>query len=505
MHKILIVDDETEFLDLLREILAEAGYEVVSATNGVEAIERLKNNPPVSVIIADHKMPIMKGTDFLNIAKDVSPHSVRVMLTAFHDMEMMQEAISKGEIFRFLTKPVNIQEVLDVARLAVKRYESLARQSEEALEKDDLIRKLYRGVQQSPASVVITDKIGNIEYVNPKFTRLTGYTLDEIKGKNPRVIKSGEKSADEYKSMWETLCSGRDWQGEFHNKKKSGELYWEYATISPMLNPKGEITHFIAVKEDITELKKTEMELRKAKTEAEEATRAKSVFLAQMSHELRTPMNAIIGYSEMLEEEAEEKGEGDFIPDLQKIQSAAKHLLGLINNILDLSKIESGKMDLHLETITLDGLIRKVENIAAPLAEKNANKLEIHMPGNLGEMVTDPTQLLQILLNLIGNACKFTEKGHVALDVECETVDAREWFVFKISDTGIGLTPEQTGKLFKEFVQADSSTTRKYGGTGLGLAISRLYSRMMGGDIDVTSEYGKGSTFTVRLPKTAKR
>lgn len=500
MHKILIVDDETEFLDLLREILVGAEYEVVSATNGVEAIERLKNNPPVSVIIADHKMPLMKGTDFLNVAKDISPSSVRVMLTAFHDTELMQEAISKGEIFRFLTKPVNIQEVLDVTRLAVERYENMARQFAEELEKDDMIRKLYRGVQQSPASIVITDRDGNIEYVNPKFTRLTGYTLDEVKGKNPRVLKSGEKSIEEYKIMWETVCSGRDWQGEFHNRKKNGELYWEYATVSPILNPKGEISHFIAVKEDITELKKTEMELRKAKVEAEEATRAKSVFLAQMSHELRTPMNAIIGYSEMLEEEAEEKGAGDFIPDLQKIQSAAKHLLGLINNILDLSKIESGKMDLHLETVALDSLIRKVESVVSPLAGKNANKLEIHVPENLGEMITDPTKLLQILLNLIGNACKFTEKGRVTLDVECESRDAMEWFIFKITDTGIGLTPEQTSKLFKEFVQADSSTTRKYGGTGLGLAISRLYCRMMGGDIDVTSEYGKGSTFTVRLP-----
>jgi PAS domain S-box-containing protein len=368
MHKILIVDDETEFLELLRDILAEAGYDVVSATNGMEAIERLKTNLPVSAIIADHKMPIMKGTEFLNIAKNISPNSVRVMLTAFHDTELMQEAISKGEIFRYLTKPVDIQQVLDVTRLAVERHEILARQSAENLEKDHLIRKLFYGVQQSPASVVITDREGNIEYVNPKFTRLTGYTLEEVKGKNPRVLKSGEKSSEEYKIMWETLRSGRDWQGEFHNKKKSGELYWEYATISPILNQEGEISHFIAVKEDITELKKTETELRKAKLEAESATRAKSVFLSQMSHELRTPMNAIIGYSELLEEEAEEKGAGDIIPDLQKIQSAAKHLLGLINSILDLSKIEAGKMDLQLEDVAVESLIRKVESIIMPIA-----------------------------------------------------------------------------------------------------------------------------------------
>ena len=162
-------------------------------------------------------------------------------------------------------------------------------------------------------------------------------------------------------------------------------------------------------------------------------------------------------------------------------------------------------MDIHLETVALDSLIHKVESVVAPLAEKNANKFEVHMPAKLGEIVTDSTKLLQVLLNIIGNACKFTEKGVVALNVECETQDTREWFVFKVTDTGIGLTPDQASKLFKEFVQADSSTTRKYGGTGLGLAISRLYCRMMGGDVDVASEFGKGSTFTVRLPKTPKR
>ncbi|MBI4383849.1 MAG: PAS domain S-box protein [Nitrospinae bacterium] len=505
MHRVLIVDDETAFLDLLRDILAAEGYDVISAENGKEAIEKLKAHSPIAVTLADHKMPVMKGAEYLKIAREISPNTTRIMMTAFRDSEMMQEAINKGEVFRFLTKPIDVEEVVNVTRLGVERYEAIAQRAEKEVEKDDMIRKLYRGVQQSPASVVIADREGNIEYVNPKFTKLTGYALEEVKGRNPQILKSDDRSPEEYRNLWETIRSGQDWQGEFHNRKKNGEPYWEYATISPIKNAQGEITHFIAVEEDITGLKKTEEELRRAKEAAEAATRAKSVFLAQMSHELRTPMNAILGYSELLEEEAAEKGVEDFIPDLQKIQSAGKHLLGLINNILDLSKIESGKMDIHSETVELEELVREAASVVKPLAEKNSNRLEIHASQDLGTIETDSTKLLQILLNLIGNACKFTEKGTVTLRVDRDIQDGRDWFVFKVTDTGIGMTPEQMSKVFQEFVQADPSTHRRFGGTGLGLAISRLYCRLMGGDIEAESESGKGSTFTARLPKNIKK
>jgi len=237
-----------------------------------------------------------------------------------------------------------------------------------------------------------------------------------------------------------------------------------------------------------------------AKDAAEAANRAKSAFLANMSHELRTPLNAIIGYSEMLEEDAQAAGNAGFTSDLQKIRSAGKHLLGLINDVLDLSKVEAGKMKLYLETFDVAAVIDEVVATAKPLLEKNSNRLEVRCAPDVGQLREDITKVRQVLLNLLSNAGKFTEKGTVSLDVSRENDVTGTWVVFRVRDTGIGMTPEQLGKLFQAFTQADGGTQRKYGGTGLGLALSRKFCVMMGGDINAQSEPGKGSTFTMRLP-----
>jgi signal transduction histidine kinase/CheY-like chemotaxis protein len=237
-----------------------------------------------------------------------------------------------------------------------------------------------------------------------------------------------------------------------------------------------------------------------AKTAAEEANQAKSAFLANMSHELRTPLNAIIGYSEMLKEDAEAAGQKSFVSDLQKIRSSGKHLLGLINDVLDLSKVEAGKMKLFLETFDVANLVEEVTATAQPLVEKTSNRLEVRVAPDVGQIREDVTKVRQVLLNLVSNAAKFTEKGTISLEATREADVTGGWVVFRVRDTGIGMTPEQTAKLFQAFTQADGSTMRKYGGTGLGLALSRKFCVMMGGDINVVSEAGKGSTFTVRLP-----
>ena len=237
-----------------------------------------------------------------------------------------------------------------------------------------------------------------------------------------------------------------------------------------------------------------------AKEAAETANQSKSVFLANMSHELRTPLNAIIGYSEMLEEDAQASGQKEFVSDLQKIRSSGKHLLGLINDVLDLSKVEAGKMRLFLETFDVANLVEEVVATATPLFEKNGNRLEVHCAEDVGQIREDVTKVRQVLLNLLSNAAKFTEKGRVTLEATREADVTGSWVVFRVRDTGIGMTPEQTAKLFQAFTQADGSTMRKYGGTGLGLALSRKFCVMMGGDINVVSEPGKGSTFVVRLP-----
>jgi signal transduction histidine kinase len=228
-----------------------------------------------------------------------------------------------------------------------------------------------------------------------------------------------------------------------------------------------------------------------------EASRHKSQFLANMSHELRTPLNAIIGYSEMLQEEAEDLGEQTFLPDLQRINAAGKHLLGLINDILDLSKIEAGRMDLFVESFEVGQLVRDVQAIVQPLVEKNGNALAVECPENVGTMQADLTKVRQTLFNLLSNAAKFTDHGTISLTVERRQND---WLTFAVADTGIGMTEEQLSRLFEAFSQAEASTRSKYGGTGLGLAISRHFCRMMGGELTVESIHGQGSTFTVRLP-----
>jgi signal transduction histidine kinase/FixJ family two-component response regulator len=251
---------------------------------------------------------------------------------------------------------------------------------------------------------------------------------------------------------------------------------------------------------EIIHRKQTQEELLKAKHAAEDASRAKSAFLANMSHELRTPLNAIIGYSEMLEEETRDSGKAENLHDLRKIQSAGKHLLSLINDVLDLSKIEAGKMGLHLETFDVSLMVEEMVTTLQPAIAKNSNNVRVRLADNAGMMRADATKVRQILFNLMSNACKFTDHGTISLDVSQSAMEGQEWIRFRVKDTGIGISSKQQEKLFQEFTQADATISRKYGGTGLGLAISYRFVQMMKGRISVESQEGRGSTFTVYLP-----
>jgi PAS domain S-box-containing protein len=355
-------------------------------------------------------------------------------------------------------------------------------------------------VEHSPASVLMTNPQGTIEYVNRKFVEITGFERDEAIGDNPRILQSGLTAKEVYTDLWQTIKSGQEWRGELLNKRKNGELYWESVSILPIFNTDEEIQHFVAIQEDISKRRQEQQEIRESKEAAETANRAKSQFLASMSHELRTPLNAIIGYSELLQEEADALEQGSFSKDLKKICQAGRHLLGLINNILDLSKIEAGKIELIMESFQVAKLIEEVASTVQQLVEKNGNKLEVGSLDGLGQMEADQTKLRQVLINLLSNAAKFTKDGHITLTTGRETVDGREWMTFAVSDTGIGLDEAQMKRIFLEFGQAERSTTNHYGGTGLGLTISRKFCQLMYGDIHVKSSLGEGSTFTARLP-----
>ncbi len=343
---------------------------------------------------------------------------------------------------------------------------------------------------------MITDTQGTIEYVNPKFTELTGYSAAEVIGKNPRVLNSGKLPPAHYKNLWETILAGREWHGEFHNKKKNGELFWEHAHISPIRNNEGQITHFVAVKEDITERKRLQAELMRAKQTAEDATRAKGDFLANMSHEIRTPMNAVIGMAHLALKTDLTRKQRDY---LSKIQSSANALLGIINDILDFSKIEAGKLDMETVDFSLDEVLDNLANLVTVKAgEKEDLEVLFAIAADVPrQLVGDALRLGQVLINLSNNAVKFTDGGEIVVSTEMVEGDAdRVTLKFSVSDTGIGMTEEQMAKLFQSFTQADTSTTRKYGGTGLGLTISKRLVEMMGGKIGVQSDPGRGTTFS---------
>ncbi|MEG4067987.1 response regulator [Microcoleus sp. Pol11C2] len=303
--------------------------------------------------------------------------------------------------------------------------------------------------------------------------------------------------------------------------RRDGSTIWISENARSICDENGRVLYYEGTVQDITDRKQAESAMKLALEAAESANRAKSTFLANMSHELRTPLNAIIGYSEMLQEEAEELGSCESVPDLEKICSAGKHLLSLIDDILDISKIEAGRMDLYLETFDIHTLIESAVATARPLVEKNGNTLEVYCPDNLDTMHADMTKVRQVLLNLLSNAAKFTQNGRIAIGVERIKneqlkminqeessqilISNSEFLSFRVADTGIGMTQEQLERVFQPFTQADASTTREYGGTGLGLAISQRFCQMMGGSIEVSSTLGAGTTFTVLLPKAIKQ
>ena len=358
------------------------------------------------------------------------------------------------------------------------------------------LKKMSAAVEQSPAVVVITDAQGTIEYVNPLFTELTGYNAEEVKGKNPQILQSGLTPKSVYDELWKTIVSGNIWHGEWQNKKKNGELFWESVVISAIQNPEGVITNFVAVKEDITRQKKMVSELIAAKEHAEESDRLKSAFLANISHEIRTPMNGILGFSELLKEPhltGEEQAE---YVDL--IQQSGQRMLNLINDLIDISRIEAGETKLQITPTPVNKVLRDLHAFFMPAV--SINNLQLHCAPGLSDtesiIETDNGKLVQILTNLLQNALKFTRTGTIDFGYTRQGTALQ----FYVTDTGIGISDEMQEKIFDRFRQVDNTLTRNHEGSGLGLSISKAYAAMLGGKLSVQSVEGIGSTFTFTLP-----
>jgi PAS domain S-box-containing protein len=373
---------------------------------------------------------------------------------------------------------------------------TVTRDITERKQAEEKLRILSRAVEQSPASIIITNTDGKIEYVNTKFAVLTGYSPEEVIGQNPRILKSGEMNSDYYKELWQNLIAGKEWYGEFLNRKKSGELFWELASISPIFDTNGAITHFLAVKEDITDRKQIEEELLRSKERAEESDRLKTEFLHNMSHEIRTPMNGIMGFSELLDDP-------DISPEDQKlylkfIVNSSSQLLKIINDIIEISKLATRQVKVSKKHVNLNELLLSLYSIFEMTSqEKN---VPLHLNIDLLEaknyVYTDEIKLKKILENLVENALKFTTSGFVELGYHFKD----DFIEIYVKDTGIGINPEKQATIFERFSQEEKANTEVYGGLGLGLAIAKEYADLLDGEIRLISEKGQGSTFYVTIP-----
>jgi hypothetical protein len=366
---------------------------------------------------------------------------------------------------------------------------------------EDKLKLYIRAIEQSSVSLNITDSQGDIIYVNSGFTALSGYSSAEVIGRNPRFLKSGIHSNDFYRELWDTLLAGKNWTGELCNQNKEGNLYWVQATISPVVDSKGKITHFVAIKEDITEKKKMVEYLITAKEKAEESDRLKSAFLANMSHEIRTPMNGILGFTELLLEPDLSSGQREQFIEI--VHKSGQRMLNTVTDIIEMSKIEAGMVYSNFTVNDINSKLEELVTFFEPEATQKGLKISIKkvLSEQDKNLLTDVNMLNSIISNLLKNAIKYTNSGFI--EVGCSKKD--DFIEFYIKDTGIGIPADRMEAVFERFIQADIADTRAFQGSGLGLTISKSYVEMLGGKIWVESLEGQGSTFYFTLPSGKKK
>ena len=621
---ILILEDNPSDAELIKVTLKKAGIKSnnLFVVDNKADYKKTIENEELDIILSDYSLPQFDALSALEITKEILPKVPFIVVTGTLDEETAVDTIKSGAWDYVLKERI--------VRLgpAVENALKLKKEKEKAQAAEKEIQKLSAGIEQSPSAIIITDVEGNIEYVNPGFEEITGYTKDEVKGVKAEFIKASLAQENEEKELWETLKAGKEWKSVIQNKKKSGEYFWEKATISPIKDESGNITNFLAIKEDITqqkkaedrvkylkefnelvlntmskgllvedkegkiifsnpalreltgysdeeligihwykllhnevneekrnkivnrefqsketlevqithksgakipvyisynniekdkqfdgsivsftdirELKEKEEELKRAKEKAEESDRLKSEFLANMSHEIRTPMNGIMGFTRLLKQEGPSDDAWEHYIDI--IYQSSNQLLRVINDIVDYSKIQAGQYELEENEIHLNVLMEELKELFDE-EKKSMNKDKIDIILSIPEqqedkvIISDHGKIKQIFTNLIDNALKFTLKG----EIEIGFFIKNDYVNFFVSDTGIGISEEDQKIIFERFRQVDSSTSRNYGGTGLGLTICKTLVELMDGEITLSSEEEKGTTFYFKVPFIEKQ
>ncbi len=488
---IIVADDDPTNLQVLEYMLGGLGCEVRLTRSGEMLLKSVAFKQP-DLILLDVHMPGLDGYQTCNKLKANEKYkNIPVIFVSAMNEEFSKVKGFKSGAVDYITKPFQLEELK--AHIGV--HLRLAKQANE-------LRNLQAAVEQSRTSILITDLHGIIEYANQSTAEISGYSMPEIVGHNPRVFKSDIHPNSVYQDLWQTISQGKVWNGELCNRKKDGSLFWELVVISPVRGADGSFSRYVAVKEDVTTQRELREQLIRAKEQAEAANQAKSSFLAMMSHEIRTPMNGVIGMIDLLDQSHLDNAQKR-LTRIAKVSSMS--LLHIINDILDFSKIEAGRMKLESIPVDWRHIIDDVaEMVSSALLDKGLQLYCFVSPEVPDRVKGDQARLRQVLLNLLSNAIKFTHNsddkfGQIFVCLSLDRFKSNQ-LILEVEDNGIGISPTMLENLFQPFVQADNSTHRRYGGTGLGLSICNRLISLMEGSISCASLEGVGSTFTVKLP-----
>jgi PAS domain S-box-containing protein len=487
--KILLLEDNKSDVELIRHQIVKSGIKFQWLhISTLEDFEKELYNYKPDLILSDYNLISFTGLDALEIVKDLFPLVPFIIVTGTIDEETAAETIKAGA-WDYVVK-----ERLSRLSAAIHNTILLKKEKEMNFLTEEKLKIMSRALEQASSAIVITNYQGNIEYTNPKFTELTGYNQNEVLGKNPKFLKSGQHSLLFYKNLWDTILSGNEWRGELINKKKNGELYWESTSISCVKNTDNIITHFIAIKEDITDKKNTEKELLKAKERAEESDKLKTAFLQNVSHEIRTPMNGIMGFTDLLKESVNSEEKRTLYLDI--IQNSCNRMLNTIHDIIEMSKLQTEEIQVHNHETNIGNVLHSLFYFFQPKAEEKGLILDLKLNGS-HKIITDDIKLNAIFSNVLNNAVKYTHKGRIEFGYQIKNKKIE----FYVSDTGIGIPKNMRTVVFDRFRKFNNDLSSGFEGSGLGLSIAKAYVELLNGEIWVESNKQEGSIFYFTLPK----